>query len=179
MEKIKLVHEVRAVKTKKELDSIIKAQRISERVLSDVLNKLKTHAKAGQVGITELEIANFIKKSFIKYKAPILSFPPIVAFGKNTANIHHIPGNSKLKKGDFVMFDFGTTINHYCSDMTRTYIYGTPSPKQKKVYEAVLRSQELALSKLRKGEKKANNIDKVSRNFLHKKFKVLRILLKD
>lgn len=163
MKNTKLIHEVRAIKSKSELQSIIKAQRISERVLTDVLNKLK-------IGITEKEIANFIKQSFIKYKAPILSFPPIVAFGKNTANIHHIPGKSKLKKGDFVMLDFGTTINHFCSDMTRTYIFGKPSKRQEKVYKAVLKSQEMALSKLSKGEKRAGVIDKTARVFLHKHF---------
>ncbi len=115
----KLIHEVRAVKNKKELANIIKAQRISEQVLKDVLKILKS-------GVGEIEIANFIKKSFIKYGAPILSFPPIVSFGKNTANIHHEPGKSKLKKGDIIMFDFGCTVNHYCSDMTRTYFWGEP-----------------------------------------------------
>jgi len=100
----KLVHEIRAVKNKKELASLIKAQRISERVLTDAVKKLKE-------GISELEIANFIKKSFAKHGAPILAFPPIVAFGKNTANIHHEPTGSKLKKGDTVMFDIGCTVN--------------------------------------------------------------------
>ncbi len=159
----KLVHEVRAVKNKKELDSIVKAQRIAERVLVDVLKNLKD-------GVTELEIANFIKKSFVKYGAPILSFPPIVAFGKNTANIHHEPGKNKLKKGDFIMFDFGCTVNHYCSDMTRSYFWGEPSARQKKVYLAVLEAQNRAEKLLKKGEKKAKIVDSSARSFLNKKF---------
>ena len=160
----KLIHEVRAVKNKKEIANIIKAQRISERVLSDVLRILKT-------GVSEIEVSNFIKKSFIKYGAPILSFPPIVSFGKNTANIHHEPGNSKLKKGDTIMFDFGCTVNHYCSDMTRTYFWGEPDSKQKKVYLDVLKAQELALAKIQKGERRAKMIDKISRDFLNKIYK--------
>jgi Xaa-Pro aminopeptidase len=164
MDKTKLVHEIRAVKSTKELTNLIKAQRISERVLGDTVKKLKD-------GITELEIANFIKKSFIKYGAPILAFPPIVAFGKNTANIHHEPGKSKLKRGDLAMFDFGTTINHYCSDMTRTYFWGEPNARQKKVYLAVLEAQTRAVKKLEKGERRAKVIDKAARKFLAKKFK--------
>lgn len=161
--KTKLIHEVRAVKSKKELANIINAQRISEKVLEDVLKYLKD-------GITEVEVANFIKKSFIKYRAPILSFPPIVAYGKNTANIHHEPGASKLKKGDTVMFDFGTTMSHYCSDMSRTYFWGEPNTKQKKMYLAVLEAQERVLQKLSKGEKNAKIIDKTARDFLNKKY---------
>ena len=163
-----LIHEVRAVKSKKELENIIKAQRISELVLTDVLKHLKT-------GISEIEVANFIKKSFVKYGSPILSFPPIVAFGRNTANIHHEPSQSKLKIGDAVMFDFGCTVNHYCSDMTRTYFWGTKddktSMKQKRIYLDVLRAMDLAINKIQKGERRAKIIDKVARNFLAKKYK--------
>ncbi len=143
MQKTKLVQEIRAVKNKKELASIIKAQRISEKVLLDAVSYLKD-------GVTELQVEAFIKKAFIKYGAPILSFPPIVAFGKNTANIHHVPNKTKLKKGDIVMFDIGTTINHYCSDMTRTYFWGNEkeiNAKQKKIYLDVLKAQNLALAK--------------------------------
>ncbi|MEO5635285.1 MAG: M24 family metallopeptidase [Candidatus Paceibacterota bacterium] len=161
---MKLVHEVRVVKSKKELVNIIKAQRISEKVLRDVLKFIK-------IGKTEIETANFIKKSFTKYKAPILSFAPIVSFGKGSADIHHEPNTTKLKKGDIVMFDFGTTVNQYCSDMTRTYFFGEPNAKQKKTYLAVLKAQEIALGKLKSGEKRANVVDKIARNFLAKKFK--------
>ena len=168
--KTRLIHEVRAVKTKQELSYIIKAQRISERVLKDVLKKLKT-------GVTEIEISNFIKKSFVKYGASILAFPPIVSFGKNTGNIHHFkPTKSKLKKGNTIMFDFGCTVNHYCSDMTRTYFWGEPSLKQKKIYESVLKAMDLAMQKIKRGERRAKIIDKVARDFLKKKFKIKKSL---
>ncbi len=160
----KLLHEVRAVKSEGELASIMKAQWIAEEVLRDVLKFLKT-------GITEIEVADFIKKSFVKYGAPILSFSPIVAFGKGSADIHHEPGKAKLKKGDIIMLDFGTTVNHYCSDMTRTYFWGKPSDKQKKVYLDVLEAMNRAFSVLDKGEKRASLIDKSARAFLSKKYK--------
>jgi len=170
MEKTKLIHKVRAVKSKRELTNIVRAQRISEKVLGDVLKKLKT-------GVTELTIAKFINQKFIKYGVPILSFPPIVSFGKNTANIHHTPGKTKLKKftrhggADIIMFDFGCTVNHYCSDMTRTYFWGEPTPRQKKIYLAVLEAQNRALKKLEQGERRAKIIDKSARGFLAKRFK--------
>ena len=86
MKKIKIIHEVRAVKNKRELANIIKAQRISEQVLRQVVAKLKT-------GVSEIQIANLIKKFFIKHRVHILSFPPIVSFGRtflihsNTAGV--------------------------------------------------------------------------------------------
>lgn len=166
--KTKLLEEIRAVKSKKELANIMKAQRISEKVLADAVAKLKT-------GISEIEMANFIKKSFVKYGTNVLSFPPIVAFGKNSANIHHEPNKTRLKKGDTVMFDIGCAVNHYCSDMTRTYFWGKPKKKiqqkQKKVYLDVLKAQELAVRKLEKGERRAWIVDATARKFLAKKYK--------
>lgn len=168
----KLLHEVRAPKNPKESANIIKAQRISEQVLTDTLKILK-------VGISEIEVENFIKQSFIKYKAPILSFSPIVAFGKNSANIHHTPTDTKLKLGDIIMLDFGTTVNHYCSDMTRTFFYGKPKDKKGiirqekliKIYKDVLKANELAIAKIMRGEKNAKKIDSSARDFLAKKYK--------
>ncbi len=171
-----LIHEVRAVKNKKELRDIIKAQRISEKVLIEALGYLKD-------GITELEVEAFVKKSFVKHGAPILSFPPIVAFDKNTANIHHVPNKTKLKQGDLVMFDIGTTVNHYCSDMTRTYFWGDASKakrdkpsdialraRQIEIYNSVLKAQNLALEKIQSGERRGIKIDKVARDFIEKKY---------
>ncbi len=164
----KLIHEVRAVKTKAELANIIKAQKISEQILKYVLGKLYN-------GVSELEIANLIKKTYISHGVYVLAFPPIVAFGKNTANIHHEPNKTKLKTGDLIMFDFGCTINHYCSDMTRTYFWGEPIGKQGlrqiKMYEAVLEAQIRAIKKLETGEKRANVVDKAAREYLTKKYK--------
>jgi len=164
MKKIKLIHEVRAVKSRKELVSIVRAQKISERVLAAVLKFLRT-------GITEIEVVNFIKKAYISHGVNVLSFPPIVAFGKNTADIHHEPNKTKLKKGDNIMLDFGCTVNHYCSDMTRTYFWGEPNAKQKKVYLAVLEAQNRAINKIIKGERRAKVIDRTAREFLNKNFK--------
>jgi Xaa-Pro aminopeptidase len=161
---MKLLQEIRAIKSRSELANIIRAQRISEQVLRDAIGILRT-------GITENEVENFIKKAFRKHGTNVLSFPPIVAFGKGSADIHHIPGNTKLKVGDMVMFDIGCAVNHYCSDMTRTYFWGKPSAKQRKVYNDVLKAQELAVKKLMHGERRAWIIDATARNFLAKKYK--------
>ena len=59
MQKTKLIHEIRAAKSKKELANIVKAQKISEKVLKDTLAKLKT-------GISEIQVTNIIKKLFEK-----------------------------------------------------------------------------------------------------------------
>ena len=71
---------------------------------------------------------------------------------------------------DIIMLDFGCTVNHYCSDMTRTYFWGKPNTRQKKIYLRVLEAQNRAFRKLKSGEHRAKFIDKAARGFLSKKF---------
>ncbi len=53
---------------------------------------------------------------------------------------HAIPGDKKLEEGDFVTCDFGCKYKGYCSDMTRTFVLGKASDKQKEIYNVVLKS---------------------------------------
>lgn len=158
-----IIQELRAIKSAREIFYIKKAQKISEAVLQEVLRQLK-------LGATEISLAKFIVASLKRYGIKALAFEPIVSFGKNTANIHHEPGKARSKKGNTVMFDFGCIINGYCSDMTRTYFYGTPTTKQKQVYLSVLKVQEKVLQALAQGERRAGKLDALARNFLTRKF---------
>lgn len=44
----------------------------------------------------------------------------MVLFGDHAASPHGTPGERKLVKDEYVLFDLGVIYNHYCSDMTRT-----------------------------------------------------------
>ena len=69
------------------------------------------------------------------------------------------------------MLDFGCTVNHYCSDMTRTYFFGVRPPlKFLKVYKGVLEAQEKVLHALAGGERRAGKLDALARNFLARRF---------
>lgn len=141
-----LLRELVARKSADELALIQKAQRISEAVLPEILELLK-------VGISEKEMAAEIVYRQIKHGADGLSpeFWPIVAFGPNSALPHSQPGDTKLKRGDAVLFDFGCTVSGYCSDMTRTFAYGSASDKFRKVYELVLKAQVAGLAAVKAG----------------------------
>ena len=154
----KLIHDVRAVKNKRELTSIVAAQRISEKVLLETLKKLRT-------GITELQVEALIKKSFIKHGAPILSFPPIVAFGKNSAYPHYRAGNQKLKKGDVVLVDIGVVVDKYHSDMTRTFFFGKADPRLIVLDSVVKKAHAAALAVCKKGAK-VGDLDEAARKVI-------------
>lgn len=158
------IQEIRAKKSKKEIENIIRAQRICEEILTLCVRKLR-------IGITEIEIARFIVSEMKKRGVKALAFSPIVAFGKGSSDIHHEPDKTKLKKGDLVMFDFGATWDGYCSDMTRTFIFGEPTMKQKKLYCTVLAAQMKVIRALEKGERSCKKLDTLARNYLAKQYK--------
>src|SRR5690625_2135348 len=74
------------------------------------------------------------------------SFSTIVLSGEKSALPHGIPGDRKFKKGDFLLIDFGViTKNGYCSDMTRTFVIGEATEKQKEIYNIVRESNQAGI----------------------------------
>lgn len=155
----------RAIKDDQEIRLIEKACQISDQAFNYVLSKVKTR-------ITEKELA-FEIEFFIKKNGVELSFPPIVAFGKNSSIPHYQTGSAKLvtKNGLFILIDFGVRVDSYCSDMTRTIFFGDPSEEQEKIYQVVLESQQKAvnfINSLIKSRKKikAVDVDRIARDYI-------------
>jgi Xaa-Pro aminopeptidase len=108
----------------------------------------------------------FVIESHLRKAGVTTSFPPIVAFGENSSVPHHSPTTRTLKKGDFILIDMGAKVNNYCSDITRTFIYGKASDMQKKMYETVLTAQQKAIDFINHGGLKAKDIDKIARDYI-------------
>ena len=70
-----------------------------------------------------------------------------------------------LKKGDFVLCDFGACYNRYNSDITRTFIFGKASVKQKEMYETVFEAHNIGLEEVRPGIK-ANKVHEAVNNYI-------------
>lgn len=147
----------RVIKTDSEIEKIKKACGIGDLAFEFILNKLK-------IGVTEKEISDELI-NFFKSKGSEFSFRPIIAFGPHSSIPHHETGNTKLKKNQIVLMDFGVKFENYCSDMTRTVYFGKAPEKFKKMYETVLNAQQMAISKIR-NDSKASDIDKVARNHI-------------
>lgn len=156
------ISSLRAIKDSTEINSIEKACKLGDKTFNYILKKIKK-------GITEQEIA-FEIEHFIKKSGADISFPTIVAFGKNSSIPHHQTGKTELKSGDFVLLDFGVRLNNYCSDMTRTVFFGKPSNEQKKMYQTVLSAQKKTLETLHDISiyHASKNIDRVAREYILK-----------
>lgn len=130
----------RQEKDKNEIAAIRKACTLGDKAFAHVLTKIKS-------GVTEKELA-FEIEFFIKKHGGALSFPTIVAFGKNSAIPHHLTSDQRLATRDIILLDFGVLIDNYCSDMTRTVFFGKATEEQKKVYQAVYDAQQKSIELL-------------------------------
>lgn len=153
----------RSIKTDEEISKISEACRLGDQTFNYIFKKIRS-------GISEKELA-FEIEFFIKKHGAEISFPPIVAFGKNSSVPHHQTGNSKLAKVDFMLLDFGVKFKDYCSDMTRTVVFGNPTKKQRDIYNVVLEAQKKAVEFLnlnihRRKKVTGAEVDKVARDFL-------------
>lgn len=124
------LEESELIKSEKELAKISKACRITEEAFAEVLPYIKE-------GVSERELQAEIIYRFLKKGAEKPSFEPIVAFGENSAIPHHKTGDTKLKKGQAVLFDIGCVYSGYCSDFTRTVFYGQPTAEFYGAYNSV------------------------------------------
>lgn len=150
--------DLRSVKSKKEVDNIIEAQRIAEKAFEDILEYIK-------VGMTEKQIAATLNYKMMCYGAENPSFDTIVVSGKNSSLPHGVPTEKKIEKGDFITMDFGATYNGYCSDMTRTVAVGFTTEEMKNVYNTVLTAQKSAEEAVKAGVL-CSDVDKAAREVI-------------
>ena len=75
----------------------------------------------------------------------------IVGSGPNGASPHHEAGTRVIEPGDVVVCDFGGSMRHYCSDITRLFVVGEPSPEVRDTYEVLVGAQEQAVRAARVG----------------------------
>ena len=142
-----------------ELKKVKKACSITVKIFRALIKELGKRAFK-----TELDVYDFLKQR-TKENGCKLAFKPVVAMGRNAAEIHHKASNSRLRKG-FLVVDFGVKYKGYCGDCTRTfYLYGKPSKFERKIYELVLLAQETALMHVRAGAYAAD-IDLIARAIL-------------
>ncbi len=125
-------------KTERELALIEKACSIAEDALLRLMPLLKED-------MTESETAALLEYEMRKLGASGVSFETIVAFGAGSSVPHHETGETKLKFGDVVLIDFGCKTEGYCSDCTRTFLFGDDGRhgRFKQVYAEVLKAHEL------------------------------------
>ncbi len=153
-----LIADMRKYKSSDEIEKLIEATRLSDIAIDIAKNNLRE-------GITELELKSIIEFEMKKLGVKSMSFDTIVLFGKNAANPHGESGTTKLKKGDYALFDLGVWYEGYASDETRTFEFGKVSDEAKTIYELVKKANMEAIKACKPGMK-FSEIDKIARDII-------------
>ena len=73
------------------------------------------------------------------------------SFGKYTAFPHGSSTPQRLKEGDVVLMDGGCSVEGYQSDITRTFVFGKPTSRQREIWDLERRSQDAGFAAARVG----------------------------
>lgn len=153
-----LVERHREVKDAHELAAIEAACRITAAAFTALLTALVP-------GRTEREVARDLLRRFEELGGEEPAFPPIVASGPHSAIPHHEPGGRRLRRGDLVKLDIGTTVAGYRSDMTRTVALGEPDADLVAVHDVVAAAQRHGLDAARVG-REYQEVDDAARGII-------------
>jgi len=146
---------LRMVKEPGEIRILRDAARIAAESLQEALRLIRR-------GIRELDIATELEYRMKKKGADGPAFKTIVASGVRSALPHGTATSKRIRPGELLTIDYGVVYQGYCSDETCTFVVGSPSPKQKKIYETVRRAHDRALQAIVPGQA-LKNIDAAAR----------------
>ncbi len=141
-----IVHPLRMLKTKAEIDLMRRAADISVRAHQRALEVMRP-------GRYEYEIEAEIDYVFRKNGGDGSAYPSIVASGPNSCTLHYIANNRQVQKRDLLLIDAGCSYRFYNADITRTVPVSEKfTAEQKAIYEIVLAAQANAIEMLRPGK---------------------------
>jgi len=141
----KIMKELRAIKTKEEVQVIQQAIDITNNTFRRLLGFIRP-------GVMEYEIEAEIVHSFLSQRSTGEAYGSIIASGDRARALHYVSNNAECKAGELLLMDFGAAYGGYCADLTRTVpVNGKFGRRQKTVYNACLHLHDYAKSLLKPG----------------------------
>lgn len=145
-------------KDAEELSFIKKSLEISNQVYEYLLTFIKP-------GMTEIDIATEIAYQTRKFGSEGDPSDIIVVSGNRGSLVFGNPSDRKIRKNDLIIVDFGSTVNGFGSDISRTISVGKVSKEQKSMYQTIRKAQKAALSEVRPGMN-GKHLDQIVRNII-------------
>ncbi len=137
--------DLRACKTRPELDLMRQANRISGAAHRAVM-------AATRAGMKEYQVQAVFEAACLNAGLKHLAYPTIVAAGANGAVLHYHRNDAALRSGDLLLIDAGAEYRGYAADITRTFpVNGRFTRRQKDIYSIVLETQKSCIERARRG----------------------------
>jgi Xaa-Pro aminopeptidase/Xaa-Pro dipeptidase len=153
---------IRACKDEAEIALMKRAAEIGSSAISSLIGQIRN-------GRTEKELAWQLEVNARQYGADAIAFETIIASGENSCLPHARPTDRKIKKGDFIVIDFGVRYKGYCSDETYTVAFEKLTDRQKNAYQMVKEAHDRVLDGIKVGMP-ATDADGLVRSIFGKKY---------
>ncbi len=105
---------------------------------------------ASRPGVTEAEVARAVADAFYAAGAHEVEFA-IVASGPHGTFPHHHTSARRLHASEPVLFDLGSRLDGYCSDITRMAYLGKPSLRYLEAHQVVEDAVRAAMAAVKPG----------------------------
>jgi len=125
---------MRATKEPIEIEAMRRAVGVTLDALHEALPEIRP-------GSTEAAVDGALLRG-VRRRGAVPGYVFVVASGANSTIPHHFRNDGPLADGDVLVIDAGGSVDRYATDITRTFpVNGRFAPRQREVYEAVLRAQ--------------------------------------
>ncbi|MCR5576387.1 MAG: aminopeptidase P N-terminal domain-containing protein, partial [Oscillospiraceae bacterium] len=136
---------LRERKDAEEVERIRKALDVTRSGLEFVMKNLKP-------GMMEYQVQADFEYACRRLGAKRLAFPVIAGSGINGCMMHYETNHCEVQDGSLILLNLGAKLENYCSDITRTYpANGKFSPRQREIYELVLKANEAVAAAAKPG----------------------------
>jgi Xaa-Pro aminopeptidase len=145
-----LMQRLRMIKSREEIAMMQKACDITEAGFRRVLGFVKP-------GVGEWEIEAEFLHEFVRSGSRGFAYQPIIGSGKNACVLHYIDNDQRCRDGDLLLLDVAAEYAGWNADLTRTIpVNGKFTPRQRAVYNAVLRILRATNDLMRPGNTPTN-----------------------
>lgn len=153
-----IVKDIRIIKSNEEINRMRRATQVLEQSLQATIPSI-------QIGRSEVEIAARLEYEMKMRGSQGTPFTTIVGSGYRGALPHGRASEKIIEDGDLIVIDFGSIIDGYVGDMTRTIGVGNVSDEKRNVYEIVKNAIRQSIQSIEIGMK-ACEVDAVARRVI-------------
>jgi len=155
-----LLPEMRRIKDDLEIEQIRQAINVTGKGIVAAM-------KSVEPGMKEFQLQSVVEHVYEMEGAQFLGFSTILAWGPNTTVLHYGSNDQLIRDSGLVLLDTGAAWEHYSADVTRTMpVNGVFSPRERELYELVLKAADTAIRKVRVGADYYNDVHLTAKKVL-------------
>jgi len=155
-----LLPEMRRIKDDLEIELIQKAINVTGKGIVAAMRSVEP-------GMKEFQLQSVVEHVYEMEGAQFLGFSTILAWGPNTTVLHYGSNDQEIRDTGLVLLDTGAAWEHYSADVTRTMpVNGVFSPRERELYELVLKAADAAIRKVRVGADYYNDVHLTAKKVL-------------